>query len=228
MNPTALPLIAASTAAEVCRRFALGEEARVLLSAGQPPGAFLDVLIRHGLHTDAARFLAHALPKREAVWWALRCAREVAGAEPPEAVAAALNAAETWVLDPSEPNRRAAMPAAEAAGFGTPAGCAALAVFWSGGSLAPPDLPAVPPADHLTAHGVSCGVMLAAVQNEPQKAPERYQRFFALGLAVAEGQDRWSEPAPAARPRAESTPKPSQPAASPASSSKRPSGWQWE
>ena len=107
---------------------------------------FLDALIGKQHFLDAVRFLAHALPKREAVWWACVCARQVADGKEPAPVKAALAAAEKWVADPSEDNRATAMPAARRPSWATPAGCAAMAAFWSGGSLAPPKAPVVPPA----------------------------------------------------------------------------------
>src|SRR5947209_15569832 len=191
MSSNGLAKVTAKTAAEVCKHFPLGEEARKLLRDGLTPAQFLDVLIEKQQFPDAVRFLAHALPKREAVWWACLCSRAVAGSSPPPPIAAALQTAEKWVADPSEDNRRAAMPAAEAAKLKTPAGCAAMAAFWSGGSLAPPNVPVVPPGEYLTAHGVAGAVMLAAVQSEPEKAPEKYQKFLAQGIEVAKGTQRW-------------------------------------
>jgi hypothetical protein len=117
----------------------------------------------------------------------------VAGANPPAPEAAALQAAEKWAADPSDDNRRAAYPASEAATLGTPAGCAALAAFFSGGSLAPPNVTAVPPKEGLTAKVVGGALLLASVLTEPQKAPEKQQRFLALGLEVANGANRWKE-----------------------------------
>ena len=186
-----LAKITAKTAAEVCKHFALGEEAKKLLREGLTPGQFLDTLIEKQQFVDAVRFLAHALPKREAVWWACLCTRAVAGLNVPPKIAAALASAEKWVVDPSEENRRAAMPAAEGAEFKTPAGCAAVAAFWSGGSLGPPNVPVVPPGEYLTAHGVAGAVMLAALQSEPEKAPEKYRKFLAQGIEVAKGALRW-------------------------------------
>jgi hypothetical protein len=95
------------------------------------------------------------------------------------------------VSDPSEENRRQAMPAAEQATFGTPAGCAAVAAFWSGGSLGPPNVPPIPPGEYLTAHGVAGAIMLAAVSSEPEKAPEKYRSFLALGIEVGNGKQPW-------------------------------------
>jgi len=108
---------------------------------------------------------------------------------------AALDAAEQWCAEPTEERRRAAEQAYEAAGLGTPAGCAAAAAFWYEGSLAPPNVPVVPPAEDLSAHGVAGSVMLAAVRSEPEKAPEKYRHYFELGVEVAKGALRWSAPA---------------------------------
>ena len=183
--------VAAKTAAEVCKHFPLGEEAKKQLRDGMTPAQFLDALIEKQQFPDAVRFLAHALPKREGVWWACLCSRSVAGSSPAPKITSALQAAEKWVTDPSEDNRRAGMPAAEAAELKTPAGCAAMAAFWSGGSLAPPNVPVVPPGEYLTAHGVAGAVMLAAVQSEPEKAPDKYRKFLAQGIEVAKGTQRW-------------------------------------
>src|SRR5262249_9821638 len=168
-----------------------GDEAKALLKEDLTVLPFLEVLVQKQLFQDAVRLLGHALPKREGVWWACLCARKVAPPKPPPEIAAAVEIAEKWVADPSEENRRPAMPAAEAATFGPPAGCCALATFWSGGSLGPPNVPVIPPADHLTGHGVSCAVLLAGVVTEPDKAPKRYAEFLAEGVRVAKGESKW-------------------------------------
>ncbi len=191
MSNGGLTKATAKTAADAAKLFPLGDEAKKLLRDGMAPRPFLDALIEKQHFPDAARLLAHVLPKREAVWWACLCARQAHGASPPAPLGPAVTAAEKWVSDPSEANRRAAQAAAEAAQVGTPAGCAAIAAFFSGGSLAPPTAPAVPPGEQLTAHAVAGAVMLAAVLTEPQKAPEKYRKFFALGIDVGNGVNKW-------------------------------------
>ena len=191
MSNGGLAKATAKTAAEVCKLFPLGDDAKKLLRDGLAPRPFLDALLEKQQFPDAVRFLAHALPKREAVWWACLCARQVHGASPPAPIGPALTAAEKWVSDPSDDHRRAAQAAATAAGMGAPAGCAAMAAFFSGGSLAPPNAPVVPPGEHLTAHAAAGAVMLAAVLTEPQKAAEKYRKFFALGVDVGNGVNKW-------------------------------------
>jgi hypothetical protein len=164
----------------------LSKEALQLLAPAMTPRRFFDLLAATPLLDDAIRFLAAALPKREAVGWGAACVKDVFPkfAEPNEAKA--LTAAEAWTKDPSEGNRQTAGTAAEAAGYDTAPGCLAAAAFWSGGSLAPPHLPAVPPRDDLTGNGVTGAILLAsaaaAAGPDPAKA-----KFIALGADVASG-----------------------------------------
>jgi hypothetical protein len=170
----------------------LSEEAAGLATAELRPGEYVALLVEKGLFADAVRFLAHALPKREAVWWAWVCARRAAGDTPPPKIGAALAASEKWIAQPNEDRRRAAMAAAEAAGFNTPAGCAALAAFFSGGSLAPPNAPVVPPGEHLTAKAVAGAVIMAAV-SDPAQAPEKFRASVTQGLDVTARIKLWEQ-----------------------------------
>src|SRR5262245_10435796 len=197
MSDARVACLASGSAAEICERFPIGAEAGALIRAGMRPQEFLDVLIENGELVDAVQFLAHALPRREAVWWACRAALGTVAAGQEEA---ALRAAEAWVVEPVEENRIVAQGAAEAAGYDTPAGCAAAAAAWSGGSLAPPGAPVVPPGEFLTAHGVAAAVMLAAVRGPAEAIPEAYRTLLMQGLAIARGEELWPEPSPPARP----------------------------
>lgn len=186
-----LSRVAAKTAAEVCGRFDIGEEAKALLRPELSPGQYLEILKEKDRFPAAIQFLAYALPKLEAVWWACGCVRESAGSSSTPASTAALQAAEKWVTNPTDENRRAAMPAAQAAGLATAAGAAALAAYVSGGSLAPANIPPVPPAETLTAQTVTGAVLVAAVERETEKAFDKFRRFLALGIEVASGTNRW-------------------------------------
>lgn len=136
---------------------------------------------------DAARLAAHALPRREAVWWACMCARATPDPARTPLDEAALVAAEAWVRKPEEAQRRAAMKAAEAAAFRSAEAWAAVGAFWSGGSMAPEGQPVVPPAEHLTGVAVAGAVVLAAVRAWPERGPARLQRFVASARDIAAG-----------------------------------------
>ncbi|MBN9122834.1 MAG: hypothetical protein J0I06_27465 [Planctomycetes bacterium] len=173
-------------AADLARSLSLSEAAKKLLAPEHTPRQYFDALAAQPtLAEDAIRFLACALPKREAVGWALACVRSAVPKPSPEA-AKAIAAAEAWVKEPSEVNRRACGAAGEGAGHGTAPGCLADAAFWSGGSLSAPHLPPAPPRDDLTASAVAAAVLLAAVI-DPATAPAHRSRFVALGADIASG-----------------------------------------
>jgi hypothetical protein len=179
-------------AGDICRRFPLGEQAAKLLQPNQTPQQVLDLFIQHQHFLDAVRLLAHALPRREAVWWTCVSVRAATGSLVPLQLKA-IEAAERWTREADEEARRACLPAAQAAGFGTPGGCAALAAFLSGGSMTPAEQTAVPPAEHLTGQLAANGILLVVVLREPEKAADKYRRLLALGLEVARGTNRWKE-----------------------------------
>jgi hypothetical protein len=143
------------------------------------------------LFPDAVRFIAHSLPKREAVWWGWVCARRSAGDNPPPKIKGALDATERWIAQPTEDNRRLAMAAAQKAELSTAAGCAGLAAFFSGGSLGPPEAPPVPPGEFLTAKAVAGAVIFAAVAQQPELAPEKFRTFVAQGVEVTNRVKLW-------------------------------------
>jgi hypothetical protein len=190
MTTAAANSILNQSAIDVCKSVPLDERAREFLAKSPTVGQLISVLKEAGLLADACSVLAFALPKREAIWWACQCIRKADVARGPKDKAA-LEAAESWVTGPDEPRRRAAHVAAEATGAGTPTGCAALAVFLSGGSLAPAELTEVPPAEHLTAVAVKGAVALAAVAGEASKALERFNTFLTLGQEIAAGKSKW-------------------------------------
>lgn len=175
-----------ATAAEAADRAALGDKAAGLLTPELALRDYLDRLLAADLLEDAVKLMAHALPKREAVWWACLAARPLVDDATP-AVRAALEAAEAWVYRPSEETRRAAMDKAAASGFRHPAAWAAMGAFWSGGSMAPPDLPAVPPAEHFTALAVAGALGLAAVMKEPAQAQAKRRLFIDQAIDIANG-----------------------------------------
>jgi hypothetical protein len=194
MTDELLKRLSSTAVVQAARVSTLSNEALALIPAEPTAGAFLDALIAKELFVDASKFLAHAMPKRESVWWAYLCVQQSQGISAAEAkVIAALEAARRWVVEPDEENRRAAGAAADAVGLGLPAGCTAMAAFWSGGSLGPPEFQSVPPPDDLTPRGVSGAVILAVVGVKPESAAVRFRQFIALGLEVLNGMNRWEE-----------------------------------
>ncbi|MBU6499073.1 MAG: hypothetical protein KGJ41_01730 [Rhodospirillales bacterium] len=158
------------------------------LVAGCPDsGAAFLALEEKGLLVDAAKWAAHALPKREAVWWACMCARHTAAANQPEAERALVEAAEQWVRKPTDEQRRAAFALAQEAGFTSPEAWAAVAAFWSGESMSPPGQPPVPPPADAVGRAVAGAVTLASVRLHPERYAARLARFLQSAREIAQG-----------------------------------------
>lgn len=140
-----------------------------------------------GFLLHATRLSAHALPNREAVWWAAQCASHTAPADLPNADRTARELVEQWVRRPSDETRRAAMEQAEAAGFTSPEAWVAVAAFWSGDSMSPLGQPKLPPAQHLAGTAIAGAVALASVRAKPEQQEARLRRFLASACDIATG-----------------------------------------
>lgn len=176
---------------QIARQADLRAPAMRWLESDTAPRDFLDRLLAEGLQAEAIRFLACALPKREAVWWGCLCVWQACRPGSSPGQRADLGSAMRWVLDPSVVKRQACVQAEPMAALRTATGSLALAVVWSGGSLSRPDLPVVPPPEYLTGRAVANAILLAAVQREPQQYLHHCRQFLTLGLEVADGKNRW-------------------------------------
>ena len=161
------------------------------------PDDLLAALVEAEKFVEAITFLAHALPTREAVWWAWTCARRASGEEPSDEILASLEATGAWISDPSDAHRRAAYDLAQKADLATPTGCAGAAVFFSGGSMGPPDQPDMPPGEYMAAKAIAGAVLLAAA-SDPTEAMDRLQKYLQSGMDVAERVHLWQSPGPGA------------------------------
>ncbi len=109
---------------------------------GHTVEGYYRMLVEAKRYFDAIDYMSQALPRYHAVVWAARTLNDLAGDGPrPQALKSAL----LWVQDPSESRRRAAYDAAEAADDCSAEEMLALAVFFSGGSIAPDGQPPLAP-----------------------------------------------------------------------------------
>lgn len=189
MSELSFKKIVHQQAREICVDIDLEPPAMALLEqqSSMSPQDFLMSLVAQNFFIDAIKFLSRALPKREATWWACLCARVTVCDDTPEQALKALELAEQWVYQPTEDHRRRAFEAAESAGFNHPASWSAMAAFWSGGSMGPPNAPPVPPADNLTGKATAGAIQLAGVFDKPELASQKYQHFLQCGIDIACG-----------------------------------------
>ena len=165
----------------------LGGAALALAAAAPGTEAALAALERDGKLVEATRLMAHALPRREAVWWACMCARHVAPAALSDDDRSAIEAAELWVRSQTDESRRAAFDHAGRGGFNSPEAWAAVGAFWSGDSLAPVGQGPVAPPAHVAAAAIAGAVALASVRDDPARRSGRLQRFLASARDIAAG-----------------------------------------
>jgi hypothetical protein len=189
MTNTDLIKIKQPNALAICEGIEFEEEATALLNYNPTVINFIDQLIEQQLYTDAVRFLGHALPKREATWWACLCARKGFSDSTPEYDIKAVELAEAWVYQPIEEKRKVILPVAEVGGFKSAASWAAMAAVWSGNDISPIPEAVIPPDEKLYAKAVVGAVMLSATQGEASKVNENYKLFLKQGLHIASGGD---------------------------------------
>ena len=169
-------------AIEVSRYVNLGEEAKKILNPEISANEFIEALAAKQLHPDAVQFIAHYLPKRQAVWWALGCVKQ-AGQELTPEQDNALKLTERWIADPNDENRQAAFRAAEEADTSSPAGITALAAYYSDALPPTADPKTNAKAYFVTAKLVTAAVMLAAT-NDPDQLKARFSGFVTKGVEV--------------------------------------------
>lgn len=157
-------------------------------AASARPCEYFEGLRRAERFGEAVCFLAQALPRLEAVAWAARSVRDIpdGGARKgPEA--AALKAALLWVQDTtSDARRRAAYDAAMTADSSSPEALAALAAFFSGGSLGPAEHQAIPPPKD-AAGRFAAGAVLKAAARSPDMVAALNSCLDAGELLAQEG-----------------------------------------
>jgi hypothetical protein len=202
MDDASLIKLKQVSAAELVAQVRIGDPARAVLRTQPDMSAtlYFQLLCRINLLIDAIKFLAIALPAREAVWWACICVRQTLPADAAAPLKAAVQAAEAWVYRPDEERRKEALGAAKAADRSS-AGAAAQAAAATGGTKPPqaqpqpaaaPEAKEAPPEEDASiparvATNVAAAVILAALQYEPQRAEERYNQFLTAGIDIANG-----------------------------------------
>ncbi len=145
---------------------------------------------------SAIRLIAAMLPTRESIWWAwvsARYASQMEGGSAPTADQhAALAAVEQWIVRPDDSARRAAWAAGEKAGFDSPIGLVASAVFLSGTTVAPTSVPPIPPPPGVAMPLVVGAILLSAASNsKPDLIPPTFVAFAAQGLEIIKRLGGW-------------------------------------
>ena len=147
-----------------------------------PPHVRFAELTAQGRRNEAVFFIAHALPRYECVVWGAQVLLEAGIADRQDPLMVAVV---RWIDQPGDELRRIAGDLAKATRRSSPARLLANAVKMSGGSVAPPDLPAVQPPTDVCAALVA-GAVLGGVYDLPLPGPA-LDLALKLGEAIAKG-----------------------------------------
>lgn len=169
------------TVKEICEIAQVSGAAAALVEENSTPATYLEGLEKQELYQDAIKFLAQKLDVNAGIKWAVACMRELQSPERQQQKDEALDAADRWTKAPSEPARRAAKEAYDKSELPGPTKLVAMAVFFSGGSIASPAAPETPPPANAAQKLVAGSIQIAVVSYQAQKAKERYQRVLAIG-----------------------------------------------
>lgn len=178
------------TADELCQSLNLEESSIALLTPGMSPDAFITSLIDHEQFADAIRVLSLHLPKPEAIRWARDCFSGSLNRPLNDSEQVCMDAVTAWLEDPSNDHRLQAHAAAEQSEYGSPVSWVAAAVFWSGGSIAPPELAEVSPPPELCGQGVVACLLMVATQGDPTRAQERFRKISLAGQEILQPSGR--------------------------------------
>jgi len=151
---------------------------------GEDSLAFMANLLESDTPEEAINFGAYLLPKRKAVWWGHECLRGLNHLLVEQDLAM-LQLAENWVREPDEARRVQALTQASAVRNETPGVWIAYAAGWSGGSMATPDLPPVPPPPYLTPRAVSAGILGALAKVDLGHRATTLGVFVRMGIDLA-------------------------------------------
>ena len=176
-----MPGQTATTTAEIAKTAEVSGEAQALLREDTTSAQYLDALEKQNLFQDAVRFLASKLAVNVAIRWGHTVVKELAPPEPDPRAEPAMTAVARWLAAPEDTARRAARDAADQSGVDSAAGCLAMAVGLSGGSITPPGAPEVMPPPYSGNRLVAVSIMVAVLSYAPEKAAERYRKALAIG-----------------------------------------------
>ena len=138
------------------------KDAKTPALAVTPPEHFAS-LVALNQQVDAVQFLAHALPRYEAIQWAAQAMAALRANDLRDLdEARAFDTAHQWLRDPTETLRRAAEVQFQAMDETSPEKLLLQAIFLSGGSMTPEDLPPVHPLPDITAKLAGAAILLTA------------------------------------------------------------------
>jgi hypothetical protein len=177
------------TVKEISEAAELTGAAQALVREDSTPSTYLDSLEKaeQPLYEDAIRFLAFQLEVVNGVKWACACVRELQSPEAAQRKNETLDASEQWTRTPTDEARWAAKNVSRKSQARGSSKLIAMAVFFSGGSIAGAGAPETPPPKNLAQKMVAGAVQGAINSYMVEKAEERRKRALEIGRKIGGG-----------------------------------------
>jgi hypothetical protein len=133
---------------------------------------------------EAVTAMAYALSPRHGVWWGHECLKAMPDLmTPQDQEMLALCAA--WVAEPDEPHRYACLNAAATASPRGPGAWLAMATGWVEGSMAPEDLPKVPPPLYIFGRALNAAILTALARVPQDKRRRMLDHYVNMAEVLA-------------------------------------------
>ncbi|PMJ92419.1 hypothetical protein [Vibrio sp. 10N.261.55.A7] len=172
---------------QIIQRFKASEETLSLLTEDTSITDTIEALSNESHYFDLCQFFAHALPVREAIWWAAHCLDQRSDVWS-SSQKQCIETAKQWAQSPSEELRRKAELFATRLNVSCGPSWLAQAVFWNGsGSIVAPDLPQVMPDSLLYSKAVAGAVNHAAALPEWSHTATYYKHAIESAVSIAKG-----------------------------------------
>jgi hypothetical protein len=172
------------TARDLIEAFPNIESELAVEPTDEPSLNFVETLAAQD-QSKAVSFLAHLLPRREAVWWACQSVRALAPERTPNEEAALL-AAEEWVKQPEDEKRQQALQHGTGGKHLSPTTWLALAAAWASNQT-PEGFP-IPPQQ--TAKAAGTAIIVAGSKLFPAQRDPAIRKCIDNGKRMAEGELR--------------------------------------
>ena len=172
------------------------EPEEIAAARSRTPAEFVHWLIDVEAESAALFVVAGLLERSDAVSWAIRSVRRLAGDSLAAVEIEAIDTAEKWVIERAEIDRRRAGDLAELLEYNTSSAFVAVAAFWAEGSIGPPDSPDIVPLPHLMPRAVATAVELASIAgNANEGHTHRIECILDTGLIAIDANTECETPA---------------------------------
>lgn len=169
---------------ELAETLGFPSEVTSMLTPSDTRASFVEKLVRNDQHAAAVLLIASSLSHAQALQWARKLLEDLQAEPQTPLETERMEQIDQWLNAPEEDTlRRSIHEKVMADDFQSPWSWLGLGVFWSGKSIAPPDLPDVPPDRFLSSKGIYAALQICALQ-DPKNAIDRYLHMIQTGTEL--------------------------------------------